>query len=551
MGVLAFWAWGTLSTLAPTHIGWVMSGMDTPSQYLGWQFFRFAPWHWPPGLNPTYGADAPGSIVLSDSIPLLALPLKLFSAWLPVHFQYFGAWVLSCFLLQGWFAYLLIRRVSGDSVLQLAGAAFFLTASIFLVQAYFHPSLGAQWVLLAGLLLTLGGKFRTRAWCALLCLTILVHAYLFVMLGVLWCGDMAQRLWRRETSWPTLVIHAFLSTGLLLGLMWLAGYFVPMSTEPQIYLGYTDLSFPFWPGMQGYPGWSRFVPTKDVDVLALNGFGYFGLGFMLLCLIAAASGLPRRSKVDSEGGEPKASTWGVLLLGCGLLFLFAVGSSVHFYGHLLFSYPIPAWLHRLHATFRAAGRMMWPLWYLALFGCLYILSRRFRPFWIRCFIALALLIQLVDISQAFHNGKIARAWRPPWHATLTAPVWSRMAHRFEHVVFLKPEDISPGKITTLQGYKSVARYAARNRMTINVAYMARMDEKRLAAARHRHIQDLERGDAEPGTLYVIAADDLWSRLKCTHPGSLWYGRVDGLDLIAGKSTIQAPESEVGVSMCKR
>src|SRR5690625_2532170 len=125
MAVLGFWAWAGFSTLSPSHIGWVMSGWDTPAQYLGWEFFRYSPWQWPPGMNPAYGANAPGSIVLADCIPLLAIPLKLFSAWLPAQFQYFGIWILSCFILQAWFAYLLIRRVCDYAVIQLAGAGSF------------------------------------------------------------------------------------------------------------------------------------------------------------------------------------------------------------------------------------------------------------------------------------------------------------------------------------------------------------------------------------------------------------------------------------------
>src|SRR5699024_5442529 len=105
-----------------------------------------------------------------------------------------------------------------------------------------------------------------------------------------------------------------------------------------------------------------------------------------------ASRLYRGNKTVPEETGSRASTWIVLTLGCGLLFLFAVGSGVHFYGHLLFSYPIPDWLHRLHAIFRAAGRMMWPIWYLVLFGCLYTLTRRFRPSWRQGIIVLALLI---------------------------------------------------------------------------------------------------------------------------------------------------------------
>lgn len=547
MAVLCFWAWGGVSTLAPGHIGWVMHGLDTPSQYLGWEFFRYTPWQWPPGLNPAYGADAPGSIVFADSIPLLALPLKLFSAWLPVDFQYFGLWAFSCFLLQAWFAFNLIRRVSHDPIIQLAGTAFFLSASIFLMRVYLQPSLAAQWALLAGFYLALDRNFRSRAWPFLLCITVLVHAYLFVMVAAIWCADMGQRLWRREKGWVGLVVHAAVSTILVLCLMWLAGYFASLSTGKLAVKTqtYTDLSFPFWAGPfwagTWHGVWSWFIPGNKIGVGPSGGFGYFGLGFLFLCLLVVVSLFFKR---DNKGALSKersvlASTWTELILVCGIFFLYSLGPTIHYSGNALFSYPIPGWLQAVDEIFRGKGRMMWPMWYLILFGCIYLLSPKVRMPWKRSLIILALLIQLVDISKAFHHERASIAKRTEWHNAMESPGWQQYARVFDHVVFLQPKKVPAGFITFLQSYKSVAYFAARNRMTINIAYMARMDEKQYAVMRRRRIHHLKQGKAKAKTLYVVADTDLWSRLKCAHPGKLWYGRVDGLNLIARTRSLPA------------
>jgi hypothetical protein len=89
LGLLAFAAWDGGHTLSPVHIGWIMSGLDTPAHYLGWEFFRHTPWwQWPMGANPAYGSDASGTIVLADVIPLLAFGFKAIGQWLPSDFQY-------------------------------------------------------------------------------------------------------------------------------------------------------------------------------------------------------------------------------------------------------------------------------------------------------------------------------------------------------------------------------------------------------------------------------------------------------------------------------
>ncbi|HEY1589072.1 MAG TPA: DUF6311 domain-containing protein, partial [Rhodanobacter sp.] len=246
-GLLAFWAWAGAYTLAPGHIGWVMSGIDTQSQYLAWQFFRLGSWwQWPLGANPAYGSDAPGTIVLSDSIPLVALALKPLSPWLHQNFQYLGLWGMACFLLQGWFACKLMQRFTSDPVIQLAGTVFFLTASIFLVRVYLHPALAAQWLLLAGFYLVLGKDFRARAWLSLLCLAVLVHAYLFIMLAALWAADLMQRGWRGECGRLQLFMHAAIAVILVMLLMWAVGYFVPASMSAIPIRTHLDLWFPFW-----------------------------------------------------------------------------------------------------------------------------------------------------------------------------------------------------------------------------------------------------------------------------------------------------------------
>lgn len=545
LAVAAFWAWGGWFTLWPGNIGWIMHGEDIPAQYLGWEFFRYTPWQWPPGMNPAYGLDAPGSVVLADSIPLVALPLKLFSAWLPAQFQYFGAWVFSCFLLQAWFAYLLIRRISNDPVLQLVGAAFFAVASVFLVQSYLHPSLGAQWVLLAGFYLALEPKFRSRTWVVLLCLAVLVHAYLFVMLGALWCGDVLQRLWRREIHGLRAGSHAIVALGCVLGVMWLAGYFT--SLAPGMLTAsiqtYTDLFFPFWPG-NASSEWSWLLPASRIGALASGGFGYFGLGFLFLCLVAMVSPLRKHSNgVARPEKRVRKSTWVMLFVVCGLLFLFSLGPAIRFAGEVLFSYPEPAWLERINTIFRGKGRMMWPLWYLVLFGCFAILSRYRSLPWKRGIIVLALLLQLADTSRAFLHERSVIASRQGWHTTLTAPVWQALSQDFRHIVFLQPDNVPVGLITYAHTYKDVAYLAARHHMTVNIAYLARVDKQRLKAERQQHIKHLMQGQAEPGTLYVIADKKLWARVKCRHPGAFWYGKINGLNLILPEGSIKATKGE--------
>src|SRR3954471_15595373 len=67
-----------LAPLNPRNEGWLWTelGVDPPQLWLGWTYFRHAPWALPPGANPDYGLELGSAIYFADAIPLLALPLK-------------------------------------------------------------------------------------------------------------------------------------------------------------------------------------------------------------------------------------------------------------------------------------------------------------------------------------------------------------------------------------------------------------------------------------------------------------------------------------------
>ena len=110
--------------LAPGNIGWLMRH-DSQTYYLAFEHFRREAWHWPPGLIEHIGYPVGTSIGNTDAIPLVAMPLKLVAAWLPTPFQFLGAWLFACWVLQGAFGALLARQVTSSRLVQaLAGTLF-------------------------------------------------------------------------------------------------------------------------------------------------------------------------------------------------------------------------------------------------------------------------------------------------------------------------------------------------------------------------------------------------------------------------------------------
>ena len=121
-----------LPKLNPSNIDWLAHGenYDMLQNFIGWSYFEKDTWRFPVGLNPNYGIELSNSIVFTDSIPLLAVVFKLFRHLLPYPFQYFGFWLLICFILQYFFAMKLLKNIS-QNVFAIRIAALFLYSKSF------------------------------------------------------------------------------------------------------------------------------------------------------------------------------------------------------------------------------------------------------------------------------------------------------------------------------------------------------------------------------------------------------------------------------------
>jgi len=123
IGAASYFFWYGLSTLDPTNVAWLASD-DRATAFLGWHFFRFEPWTFPAGLVRNYGEGMNTSLVVTDSVPLVALLLKPFSPLLPADFQFLGPWALASYVANAALGYAIVgrftesvsaRRISGAS----------------------------------------------------------------------------------------------------------------------------------------------------------------------------------------------------------------------------------------------------------------------------------------------------------------------------------------------------------------------------------------------------------------------------------------------------
>lgn len=504
-----FWLYG-FAIVRPTNIAWLLHG-DPAQHYLGWAFFRFSPWQWPLGRIAGFGLPAGTTLVFTDSIPLLALLFKPFSAWLPAgDWQYMGGWMALCYTLQGALAAALLRRLGLDARQSLLGAGLLLLSPVLMLRAYGHEALMAQWLILAALLRYHAG-WRGGVWLALLATAVLIHPYLFAMiLPLATAAAWRARSQERNASSARLVVAAVVGV-LVIGLvMAAAGYF----TKPPGQLsdqGFGDYSANLltwfdpmdWQGFLRHYGrpaagsgeWSRLLPALgQVGDGQYEGFAYLGAGVLALALLALI--LTLRRVFFAVASRSPTATFKPLLVVALLLAVYSLSTRITFGAHTLIDIRQPHWLSALTGIFRASGRFVWPLTYLLITAAIVTIARALPTRWATGLLLGALLLQGADLGDKLQEFRRHFREPQPYVSPLADPAWSEDLAGVRRLVVMTDQ---------WQGdtWLPFALLAARHGLATNAAYLARDD----VAGRQRWLGEQRRrvdaGRPDPETLYVF------------------------------------------------
>ncbi len=532
IGSIACWFVVGFSVLDPTNINWI-SIADPVTHYLGWVYFRHGPWAFPPGLNADYGLELASSIVFSDSIPLLAIPFKLISSFLPGTFQYFGLWMLACFILQALFASKLIRLLTNNWVIVWLGAVLFVLSPPMIWRLHpfvGHMSLAGHFLILAAIYLALRpNRIRPACcWGLLLVVAILIHAYLFVMVASIWAADMVSRSRAREQS-EALVLAEFVGLTSLCGVVaWLAGYFAVghnISTDQYGLAGLNLLAL-FDPGFEKYGVWSPWMPDLPGGV-GHESFMYLGSGLLLLALVALLTWIvcPQRIELKTQLGR-----WIPLWLCSIGLTMFALTHRIQIGDQAVVLFHFneqPA----LFGALRASARLFWPVYYLLFFVLIRVVVQRLKPRVAVGVLSLVFGIQYMDVStgvavfRSHYADRIAHVYTQ----SLKDPFW-KDAGQYYRELRLVPSVISD-MWDPLSVYP-IALYAGAYGMRTNAAYFARVTKSGMNQENSVVNQMLDGHPLNPSTLYILD-DRSFERFNQLHASSQHLlKKIDGYNVVA-------------------
>ena len=493
LGAVAFFFIIGPTVLNPTNVRWLLIG-DTAQNYLGWQFFMRTPLlQWPLGCNPDFGVGFASSIVFNDLIPGLALLFKPLSPLLPREFQYFGWWLLTCFVLQAVFAWKIASLWLTKAFARYLVVGFLLIQPAWLhrmtFEGYGHLALSGHFLLLWALLLALQPRWSRWQWWGVLAASLAVTLYLFIMVGVVYAFALLRRALRTSDR-ASAFGHGIVAVVIAGAQAWAFGMFMAGDTTDSglgRYRGTLTSPVDSFDGLS--TSWSRVLPDLTSTPGSNEGFAFIGAGVLLLVVIAAVYVGVRRQWVVSR----IIRTHWHLGVALGLLAVLSLSPRIGIAGRELFSYPVPDTLLPIFSSLRSSGRLMWlPVYALTVVSIVRLLRVRTVGMWVVLF---ALLLQITDSLTALRE---TRERFTDTNVTLITddPRWNDWAKGKKHLVSIPPLNNDPLWI-------EFAALANRYGLSTNAAYVSRSDVEEFGQLVEETQQVLEQYEFREDTLYII------------------------------------------------
>jgi len=525
LGVAVFFLMIGLPTLLPSYTDWIfIDRRDWTHMHLAWDFFRRDDWRFPLGAFENYLWPVGTSLGAAEALPLVPLLLKPVSGLLASEFQWLGGWYLGCFAAQGVAAALLARTFSPSPIVQVLSAAFFVLAPTNL-NRFGHVALFAHWLILFELWLFCR-PIDARTWsrqlfghAVIALLASLIHPYLAMMVLAGVVADQARTAWVDREVRPALAAGgAALCIALVLVSFYaLGGYFVvglEDRLDPAGLAAYTHHATNLVAPVNPVANWSRYIrPLETGTQNPFEGFNYLGTGALLLLAFATYSLVATRPTYES------LRRYLPLIIAFGAMAVFSLGNRITLGDRVLLEYPLIAPHTVLAKSFRASGRLFWPLGYLILFVLLRALYNRLDRRKFTALVSLALAVQLYDMRYKF-----AELWpykgRPVRSEATFSPAWDVLTDRFERIETIPPVmSIELGRLASSRGFG------------LNAGWVPLQDADARTQYEQRVLEELLAGRFEPESIYVIIRPGLIRELRRTYEDTGAIIEVDGLHVL--------------------
>jgi hypothetical protein len=454
------------------------------------------------------------SIVFTDSIPLLAIPFKAISSFLPYPFQYFGLWALLCFVLQAWFSWQLINLFTKDLWICSICTGLFVFSVPMLSLFPENPALGSLFLILAALYLSLKNatQYPSWSWFWLLLSASLIHFYIFVLVGAIWVASLLDGfLIGKFISFTQALRAAIFCIPSVLLAAYLAGYFTISSIGA---FGYGMFKINLL-GLFNPAGWSTFVKTIYTKPHWWSEEPiYLGLGGLLLMLAALIKGGKSVAPIRRALSKHLFLAATVVTLA-----IFSISNNIGI-GPYEFTFPISEKIAAIASILRNSGRMFIPAFYALLLLICYLVIKQFSRKNALLILASSLALQMIDLSVGWLDIRQRMTSNGPFPYSklpLENPFWESAAKQHKNIIVIPSRfNLQPDFMSRFLSneWRVFGRFASMNKMGTNAVYLARYDEPKSLELNREYLDKLNGGNLAAENLYILAPEEM-NTAACT------------------------------------
>ena len=449
LGMASFVAIYGVAVLDFTYVDWLLpvtySNSDLTQHYLGWVTYRNSAWHFPLGLMDNVNYPHLISVIYMDALPLFSFIFKLLSPILPENFQFFGLFGFLCFALQGYFSGLLFFKCTKNRAYSVIGSLFLILSNIMIFRLYWHTGLAAHWIILASYAVWMNQeKFdklwkKALVWSGLTIIGLLTEVYFVPMIwGIMICSLLQNCMkWKKYAESFGVLCSAVVSF-VIVG--WMFGLFYGGVTAGDYGLGLYSFNY------NGFINTVRsdyhlflkpLILTNDIQY---EGYSYLGMGILVfipaLCVAAVVKYRKRLLLVLKKICRNRNVFWPVLILIVG--FVGFAASPIISFGKHIFKLPISDGIFRIWSIFRSTGRMIWPIWYLIVFGVLvgwYMVMRKRKTLLYGVSVVLFVL-QIIDFIPMIQLKKtVTQPGLKYQEECINSRAWEEIGENYKHMIF--------------------------------------------------------------------------------------------------------------------
>lgn len=540
LGTIIFYIIIGPNILNPSEINW-LGRYDFLQSYLGWEFYRNAPWTLPIGSNPKLGHEIASSIVYSDSIPLFAIFFKIFNPILSSKFQYFGIWLFVCYLAQAYISWKIAELLTSSLYIKVLFCIFLTISPIVIWRLeMLHISLVAHFLILFALYLNLYEKNDLSGhWCSVLVIAVMIHFYLFFMVGVLWIANCLDRLVQKREVF-TKINNQLIRNSVIVGIVaWSVGYFM-VSLD-----SVSDKSYGSYPMNLMAPidarGHSSLFNINKINKVQDEAFNYLGAGIIFLIVISLP-GYFINIKIIKQNIFKRFFLVNVLFL----LLIIAITNQIGFGNKaILISYP--EWLIDILGIVRSSGRLFWPVYYFLIIITLWLVLKTYSRYYAYLFFTIALCIQIIDLSPLVKNTqlKLLKPLQEKNEEKLESPIWKIISENYENILSRPSSNVN-------NNWNIFSPFAAKHNMSTNIVTISRASNKNIIQSQKKFDEAIYENKLDYKSVYIINDIDKWkysykkSKIKINHTDDILL-RVDNFNVLIPGWKKCKPCAEIQVS----